>query len=347
MDFHSIAPFGAGSRARGGTPVVMGNADSRLPQESFISATKQKTLKSSIGCTGVGLHSGKRVSITLHPADSGTGIVLRRTDVALGEGYIPVTWRNVVDTKLATTVGNDCGVTVATVEHLMAALAGCEIDNAFIDVDGPELPIMDGSAAPFVFLIECAGTVVQAAPRRAIKVNKPVIVGDDDNSLSLMPADRFSVRFQIDFDASVIACQELTVHLTDGAFKTDIARARTFGFEHEVDRLRDAGLALGGSLDNAIVISGGEVLNEDGLRYRDEFVRHKILDCIGDLYMAGAPIIGYVHGVRSGHALNQVLLNRLFAERDAWSYVSMADIGFGDANPFEDELEEEVLAATA
>ena len=268
---------------------------------------------------------------------------MRRTDMANGGALIPVTWRNVVDTRLATTVGNDHGVTVSTVEHLMAALAGCEIDNAIIDVDGPELPIMDGSAAPFVFLIECAGTVEQSAARQVIEIRKPVSVGDGTRSLSLMPGSGFSVHFEIDFDTEAFARQELAVQMGDGAFKTDIARARTFGFEHEVDRLRDAGFALGGSLDNAIVISGGDILNEDGLRYRDEFVRHKILDCIGDLYLAGAPIVGHVHGTRSGHSLNHRLLQTLFEDPEAWCYVTPADDGEG----FVDEQEPEILAATA
>ena len=257
----------------------------------------------------------------LHTADSGTGIIFRRTDVTDRDPVVAANWRNVVDVRMATTVANADGVRVATVEHLMAALAGCGIDNAVIEIDGAEVPIMDGSAAPFVFLIECAGTVTQNATRRAIRVLKPVTVGDNRKSIAVSPADDFSVSFEIDFEGALIARQELGVRLVNGVFKTDIARARTFGFDHEVAQLHAAGLARGGSLDNAIVVSGDTVLNGDGLRYDDEFVRHKILDCIGDMYLAGAPILGHVHGVRSGHALNHRLLAALLEDPSAWDYV--------------------------
>lgn len=255
------------------------------------------------------------------PAEPGTGVVLRRTDIANGGSIIPLNWRHIVDSQLATTVGNDHGVRVSTVEHLMAALAGCQIDNVIVEVDGPELPIMDGSAGPFVAMIEQAGTRNQNAPRRKIRVDKHISVGDHKNSLSLTPARNFSLSFEIDFDSSNILQQKLAIHIDNDAFKSDIAGARTFGFAHEVDQLRSIGLALGGSLENAIVIDGDHVLNEEGLRYQDEFVRHKILDCIGDLYLAGAPIIGHVHGTRSGHGLNHALLQALFEDDDAWSYV--------------------------
>lgn len=284
---------------------------------------RQKTLKSSIGCTGIGLHSGRKVSMTLHPAEAGSGIVFRRGDIGGAAGLVEASWRNVVDTRMATTIGNADGVRVATIEHLMAAFAGCGIDNAVVEVDGPEVPVMDGSAAPFVFLIECAGVTVQDAPRLAIRIDRPVSVGDDGKALSLSPDSAFSVSFEIDFDKASVAQQRLSLRLVNGTFKTDIARARTFGFADEVDALREAGLARGGSLDNAVVISGGTVLNGDGLRYQDEFVRHKILDCVGDLYLAGAPIIGAVDAVRSGHALNHHLLVKLFEHREAWSFVEM------------------------
>jgi UDP-3-O-[3-hydroxymyristoyl] N-acetylglucosamine deacetylase len=257
----------------------------------------------------------------LHAADSGTGIIFRRTDVTDRDPMVPANWRNIVDARMATTVANADGVRVATVEHLMAALAGCGIDNAVIEIDRAEVPIMDGSAAPFVFLIECAGTVMQNATRRAIRVLKPVMVGDHRKSIALSPADDFAVTFEIDFESALIARQELGVRLVNGAFKTDIARARTFGFDHEVAQLHAAGLARGGSLDNAIVVSGDTILNRDGLRYDDEFVRHKILDCIGDMYLAGAPILGHLHGVRSGHALNHGLLAALLEDPSAWDYV--------------------------
>ena len=282
---------------------------------------KQKTLKTEIGCTGIALHSGCKTAMTLKPAEENFGIRICRTDLFNGAREIVVNWQNVVDTRLATTVGNDHGATVSTIEHLMAALAGCEIDNVLIEVDGPEIPIMDGSAAPFVFLIESAGLVKQSAARTAIKILKTVTVDDGTRALTVTPSDEFSLDFEIDFGSSAIDCQERVFERTGENFKSDISRARTFGFEHEVDALRDAGLALGGSLDNAVVISGDKVLNKDGLRYNDEFVRHKILDCVGDLYLAGGPVIGAVQASRSGHAMNNELLRALFADDDAWKRV--------------------------
>lgn len=280
--------------------------------------TKQKTLKAEIGCTGVALHSGCETTLTLKPAAENTGIRICRTDLLNGAREIIVNWNNVVDTRLATTIGNDHGSTVSTVEHLAAALAGCEIDNVLIEVDGPEIPIMDGSSAPFVFLIECAGTVEQSAVRTAVKILKPVTVGDETRSLSILPAKEFSLAFEIDFDSSAIDRQERTFQRIGTDFKSDIARARTFGFDHEVEALRSAGLARGGSLDNAVVVSGDKILNEGGLRFDDEFVRHKILDCVGDLYLAGGPVIGEVIARKSGHALNNALLRAVFADDDAW-----------------------------
>jgi UDP-3-O-[3-hydroxymyristoyl] N-acetylglucosamine deacetylase len=287
----------------------------------------QRTLKSSIGCSGVGLHSGRKIAMTLHPAEADHGVVFRRSDVGARNATVPADWRHVVDTRMATTVANDAGVSVGTIEHLMAALAGCGVDNAVVELDGPEVPVMDGSAAPFVFLIECAGVTEQDAPRRAIKVLKPVSVGDDRRSLTVRPARTFAISFEIDFESRAVARQALSLKLVNGAFKTDIARARTFGFEHEVSALRAAGLALGGSLDNAVVVRGDTVLYIGGLRYGDEFVRHKILDCVGDLYLAGAPIIGAVDGTCSGHALNHRLLQALFADSSAWRWVDQGDEG--------------------
>jgi len=282
---------------------------------------KQKTLKTEIGCTGVALHSGLKTSLTLKPAAENTGIRICRTDLLNGAREIIVNWENVVDTRLATTVGNDHGSTVSTVEHLAAALAGCEIDNVLIEVDGLEIPIMDGSSAPFVFLIECAGTVEQSAARTAIKILKPVTVGDENRSVSIVPAEDFSLAFEIDFDSSAIDRQERTFQRIGADFKSDISRARTFGFDHEVEALRSAGLARGGSLENAVVVSGDKILNEGGLRFDDEFVRHKILDCVGDLYLAGGPIIGEVIASKSGHELNNALLRAVFADNDAWTRV--------------------------
>jgi UDP-3-O-[3-hydroxymyristoyl] N-acetylglucosamine deacetylase len=280
----------------------------------------QHTLKSAIHCTGIGLHSGSKVSMSLKPADENTGITIIRTDLRGRGAVIPVRWDAVSDTRLCTVVSNADGVSVGTVEHLMAALRGCGIDNAVIELNAPEVPIMDGSAAPFVFLIECAGSVAQSSPRRVIRVLKEVVVGDENRFASFSPALSSSFSFEIDFASAAIARQESFLQLTNGAFKSELARARTFGFLHEVDQMRRAGLARGGSLDNAIVIQGDKVLNEGGLRYSDEFVRHKILDSVGDLYLAGAPIIGHFHGCRSGHALNNQLLRTLFADESAWCY---------------------------
>ena len=280
-------------------------------------STLQHTLKNSIGCTGTGLHSGSKVTMTLRPAAPDTGIVFRRTDAAADSSDIFARWDNVVDTHLNTTLGNADGLTVGTVEHLMAALSGCAVDNAIVEIDGPEIPIMDGSAAPFVFLIECAGVVEQDRSRRAIEILKPVSVTDGKRTAVLVPGTGFSVSVEIDFEAALVANQKLQVNLVNGTFRSEIARARTFGFDHEVAQLRAMGLARGGSLDNAVVVSGDRILNADGLRYDDEFVRHKVLDSIGDLYLAG-PIVGHFHGFRCGHALNNALLRSLFAQTDAW-----------------------------
>jgi len=282
----------------------------------------QKTLKSAISCTGIGLHSGEKVSMTLHPADVDFGIVFRRSDVS-GEGVeIPAAFDQVVDTRLCTTLGAS-GKSIGTVEHLMAALAGAGIDNALIEVGGSEVPVMDGSAAPFLFLIDCAGVIEQDARRKALRILKPVSIVDGDKSATLEPADGFSLDFHIDFANSAIGNQTMTVGLTDGVFKDEIARARTFGFLHEAEALWAAGLAKGASLDNAVVVSGDKILNEDGLRFDDECVRHKILDAVGDLYMAGAPILGRYTGVRASHALNNQVLRAVFADQANYEWVEM------------------------
>ena len=289
-------------------------------------AVRQRTLKTAIGCTGIGLHSGAKVTMTLQPAEAGTGIRFHRTDVKGRGAIVPALWSHVGDTRMNSCLVNEAGVQIGTVEHLLSALAGSGIDNCLIEINGAEVPVMDGSAAPFLFLIECAGTVEQAAPRRAIRVLKAVSVTDGDKTATLSPASGFSVRFDIDFASQAIAQQSFALAMTRGAFKSEISRARTFGFEQEVAWLRANGLARGGSLDNAVVIdsTGTKVLNDDGLRYGDEFVRHKILDAVGDLYLAGAPILGHFHGVRSGHALNNRLLQALFADQTAWTWTTIA-----------------------
>src|ERR1700722_4682840 len=283
-----------------------------------IPTMRQKTLKSRINCNGVGLHSGRRVMLTIGPAAVDTGIQFKRVDPAGMGAVIPARWDHVVDTKLCTVIGNGDGVVVSTVEHLMAAFAGLGIDNAMIEIDGPEVPIMDGSADAFVFLIECAGLVAQSAAAKRIRVLKTVSVGDGQTTACLTPAARSGLDFTLDFTNPAVGRQEKSIHLDGDVFKRELARARTFGFADEVEMLRKAGLARGGSLDNAIVIGADRVLNREGLRYGDEFVRHKLLDAMGDLYLAGAAIEGRFLGARSGHALNNQLLRALFADPEAW-----------------------------
>ncbi|HZS85258.1 MAG TPA: UDP-3-O-acyl-N-acetylglucosamine deacetylase [Stellaceae bacterium] len=284
---------------------------------------QQRTIKNAIHCRGVGLHSGIKTSLTLRPAAPDTGIVFQRIDPAGGGALIAADWRNVVESSLCTTLGNGEGISVGTVEHLMAALAGAEIDNIVVEIDGPEIPIMDGSAAPFLFLIECAGLAEQDAARRAIKLLKPVTVGDGTRSAGLLPDHGFSMSFEIDFPSKAVSRQDISLALDSESFKAELARARTFGFLQDLDRMRAAGLARGGSLDNAVVISGDAILNEGGLRYADEFVRHKLLDALGDLYLAGCPIIGHFYGMRSGHSLNRKLLEALFADPTAWCFTTL------------------------
>ena len=288
---------------------------------SNLPATRQRTLKNRIGCSGIGLHSGRRISLTIGPAATDVGIQFKRVDTPNAATIIPARWDRVVDTKLCTVVGNGDGVVVGTVEHLLAAFSGIGIDNATVEIDGPEVPIMDGSAEAFVFLIECAGIVEQSAARKRIRILKRVSVGDERASATLTPAPCFTLDFALDFASPAIGRQERSVRLVDGAFKRDLSRARTFGFAEEVEHLRQAGLIRGGSLDNAVVLGSDRVLNREGLRYGDEFVRHKMLDAMGDLYLAGAMIEGRFNGVRSGHALNNQLLRALFADHDAWDWV--------------------------
>ena len=278
----------------------------------------QQTLRNRISCTGVGLHSGAKVSMTLHPAAPDTGIVFHRADVEGDKADIPASYKNVVDTRLCSTLGNEQGTRIALVEHLMAALMGCGVDNALVEVDGPEVPIMDGSSAPFVFLVECAGLESQAAARRSIRILKTVEARDGIRCATLSPAPAFSVQFEIDFDNDLISHQACSFEPLNGSFKDHLCRARTFGFLEDGEELRARGFARGASLENAVVLSGDRVLNEDGLRYEDEFVRHKVLDSMGDLYLAGAPLVGLFTGVRSGHALHNRLLRSLFADEDAW-----------------------------
>jgi len=293
----------------------------------------QRTLKNAIHCSGIGLHSGAKVNMTLRPAAPNVGILFRRTGLPNGPLEIPATWEHAIETPLCTTLvdrarGAD-GTSLATIAHPMHALRGYTRDNAEIELDGPEVPVMDGSAAPFVFLIECAGTVAQDAPRRVIEILKEVSVSEPDRTASFIPGQGMAIDFEIDFDNPVVARQTWSMQVSENAYKRDIARARTFGFLHEVDRMRAMGLARGGSLDNAIVISGDQILNAGGLRFENEFVRHKVLDLIGDLFLAGGPVIGLTRGYRAGHALTLRLLQTLFADRKAWSWREMTESDLG------------------
>ncbi|MBN35078.1 MAG: UDP-3-O-[3-hydroxymyristoyl] N-acetylglucosamine deacetylase [Rhodospirillaceae bacterium] len=285
-----------------------------------ITAVYQTTLKTPISCTGIGLHSGEKAVMIMHPAEAGTGIVFERTDLSNGARHFPARFDLVADTFLCTTLRNASGATLSTVEHVMAALAGCGVDNVLIEVSGPELPIMDGSSEAFVFLIECAGIEALEAPRRFVRVLREVQVRDGDKTATLSPSANRSFRCEIVYDNEKIARQSAALDLDDDAFKSDVSRARTFGLMEEIDGLRSQGLALGGSLDNAIVVDGDRVLNEGGLRYDNEFARHKVLDAIGDLALAGAPILGSFNGYCSGHGLNNKLLTALFENDDAWCW---------------------------
>src|SRR5437763_2023151 len=287
----------------------------------------QRTLGAAARCRGIGLHSGQPVAMTLRPGMPDTGIVFRRLDAG---AEIKANWANTIEAALSSMLSNGEGTQVGTVEHLMAALAGCRIDNAIVELDGPEVPIMDGSATPFVLMIERAGIVPQDAPRRALKILKPVSVGENGSSAALLPEHGFSMSFEIDFDHPLIRRQDITLNFEPDTFKTELAPARTFGLLDDWPRLKAAGLARGGSLDNAVVISGNRVLNDGGLRFADEFVRHKLVDALGDLYLAGGPIVGHFCGVRSSHALTRRLLATLFADRDAWcdtTIVETASLG--------------------
>jgi UDP-3-O-[3-hydroxymyristoyl] N-acetylglucosamine deacetylase len=285
---------------------------------------RQRTLKNSIQANGVGLHTGEKVYLTLHPSAPDTGVVFRRIDLN-PVVEIPAKAENVGDTMLSTTLIKD-GVRVSTVEHLLSALAGMGIDNLIIDVSAPEIPIMDGSAAPFVFLLQSAGIEEQDAPKKFIKVKRPVTVEQDGKQATFKPFDGFKINFAIDFDHPVFENQTLnaSIDFSSTSFVKEVSRARTFGFMHEFEYLRAKGLARGGSLNNAIVVDESQILNEDGLRFEDEFVKHKILDAIGDLYLMGNSIIGEFDAHKSGHGLNNASLLALIAEKDAWEMVTFA-----------------------
>jgi UDP-3-O-[3-hydroxymyristoyl] N-acetylglucosamine deacetylase len=286
---------------------------------------RQRTLRNAIKATGVGLHSGEKVYLTLCPAPINAGIVFRRVDLD-PVVEIPARAENVRETTLSTTLIAN-GQKVSTVEHLLSAMAGLGIDNAFIDVSASEVPIMDGSAGPFVFLIQSAGIEEQNAAKKFIRIKRPVTVEDGDKTASFLPFDGFKVSFSIDFDHPVFRerSPHAEIDFSTTSFVKEVSRARTFGFMHEIEYLRSQGLARGGSVDNAIVVDEYRILNQDGLRYDDEFVKHKILDAIGDLYLLGYGVIGEYRAHKSGHALNNAVLRALIAQPDAWEMVTFED----------------------
>ena len=286
---------------------------------------RQRTLKNVIRATGVGLHTGEKVYMTLRPAAVDTGVVFRRIDLEQPV-EIRATAENVGDTSLSTTL-IEHGVRVATVEHLLSAFAGLGIDNAYVDLSAPEVPIMDGSAGPFVFLLQSAGIAEQNAAKRFIRVRKPLFIEQEDKWARFDPFEGFKVSFEIEFDHPVFKkhTQQATVDFSTTSFVKEVSRARTFGFMRDYEMLRERNLARGGSLDNAIVVDDYRIVNEDGLRYEDEFVKHKVLDAIGDLYLLGHSLIGAFSGYKSGHALNNALLRALLADREAWEMVTFEE----------------------
>jgi UDP-3-O-[3-hydroxymyristoyl] N-acetylglucosamine deacetylase len=283
----------------------------------------QRTIKNSTTFTGVGLHSGKEIRMTLRPADSGTGIVFHRVDLTPAVSIEAVS-ANVVNTRLSTTIGKPGGV-VSTIEHLMAALFAFGIDNVHIDITGPEVPIMDGSAAPFAEGIRSAGITLLQRSKKFLVVKKPVTVIDGDKKISVIPSRYYRISFGLSFSHPAVSSQFRSLKYADQTFLRDYAAARTFGFLAEVETLKANGLARGGSLENAVVIGDAGVLNPEGLRFRDEFVRHKIMDAVGDLSLAGYAIIGHVKAVKSGHDLNHRLVQELLSRRDAWELVEQED----------------------
>ncbi len=292
-----------------------------------LQAVRQTTLRDHVTVNGIGVHSGSPVSLTLHPAEADTGIVFLRTGVpGQPDRELPANVRSVTATEFATVLGDGNGPAVSTTEHVMAALFGLGVDNAVVEVDGPEVPIMDGSAAPFVAAIDQAGVVTLAARRRYIQVLKPVRVTKDGSFGELRPHLRgLRIETEIEFDHPLIGRQAIAREIEPDVFRRDLARARTFGFMKDVAKLWSAGYALGASFENTVVVADSRVLNPEGTRFADEFVRHKAVDAIGDLALAGAPLIGAYRSVRGGHKLNHAVLSALMADKSAWTYVEMPD----------------------
>lgn len=290
------------------------------PVKAAVTHGLQHTLARAISIRGVGVHSGAPALLTLLPAPAGVGITFIRSDLS-GDNRIPARYDAVSDTRMCTIVANAAGASVATVEHVMAALAGCGVDNAELHIDGPEIPVMDGSSAPFVAMIEQAGLLPQEAARRQIRVLREIRLEENGKWASLTPSATRSYSFEIEFASKAIGAQKHSFALENGSFGQEVANSRTFGFLHEVEQMKKMGLARGGSLDNAVVIDGDSVMNPGGLRHEDEFVRHKLLDSVGDLALAGAPILAAYASYKGGHALNNKLLHALFANPTCWEWI--------------------------
>lgn len=284
---------------------------------------RQRTIKKPVKCTGIGLHSGKKVNLAIKPAPINHGIKFIRTDLLNSPG-ITAHFNQVVDTSLATVIGSD-GCIVSTIEHLMASFAGLSIDNALVELDAYEVPVMDGSAGPFIELIKRAGIKNQSAPRHFFLIKEPIMLEEGDKSVSVYPWATFKITYTIEFDHPLIKKQTYSIDLSDEIFESTISKARTFGFLHEVEYMKRYGLALGGSLENAVVIDKDSIVNEDGLRFENEFVRHKILDCLGDFSLLGMPVLGHLIVVKSGHAFNHAFLEKFFSQKQSWETRTIND----------------------
>ncbi len=289
-------------------------------------SVKQRTLVNSISYVGLGLHSGRKVTMTIKPAGIDHGLVFVRKDVKDRDNRIPARWFNVTDTKLSTVIANDAGIQVATVEHLLSAFYGCGVDNAMIEIDAPEVPIVDGSAEPFVDLFNQTGFQVQDAPRKALRIHRPIELTKGDKFMMLLPSNIPHVTVDVFFPGTVIGRQTFSLNLTGDNFQRRIADARTFGFKKDLDDLRARGLARGGSMQNAVLVDGNTILNEEGLRGESEFVRHKILDIVGDFALIGMPIYGHLIAYKPGHELNNRLLHKIMETADNWSLTTVDEM---------------------
>lgn len=302
-------------------------------------ATMQHTLKKSVTISDIGLHSGKTVNVTIHPANADYGVVFKRVDISKQDNLIPAKWDNVVDTRLCTVIGNQSGVSVGTIEHLMAAFRGCGIDNALVEIDAAEVPILDGSSQVFIEAFEEAGVQVQSKPRRAIRILKEVTYKEGNKSVTFSPSNIPIYAGTIDYSNPAIGLQEFEIKLVNGNFKHDLADCRTFCLLEDVEMMQANGLALGGSLDNAVVVDDAGVMNEEGLRCHDEFIRHKLLDAVGDLSLCGGLFLGRYAGIRAGHALNNNALRALFADKGAWDVIDLyLEIDEADNNLYSTKL---------